>query len=86
MASYRLIWKPSAEKELRKLPREIIARLVAVAEALAVNPHPPGAKKLSGTDHAYRVRTGDYRLVYEVQSGELFIHIIRIGHRREVYR
>lgn len=86
MAFYRLVWKPSAERELRKLPREVIARLVALAESLAHDPYPPGAKKLSGTDYAYRVQSGDYRLVYEIVQGELIIHIIRVGHRREVYR
>lgn len=86
MASFRLVWKPSAERELRKLPREAIARLVSLAESLAANPYPPGAKKLSGTEHAYRVRTGDYRLIYEVHGGELIVQVIRVGHRREVYR
>lgn len=86
MASFRLVWKPSAERELRKLPREAIARLVSLAESLAANPYPPGAKKLSGTEHAYRVRAGDYRLIYEVHGGELIVQVIRVGHRREVYR
>jgi mRNA interferase RelE/StbE len=52
MACYRLTWKPSAERELRKLPREAIARVIELAESLAENPRPPGAKKLSGTDQA----------------------------------
>lgn len=86
MAFYKLVWKPSAERELRKLPREVIARLVALAESLARDPYPPDAKKLSGTGYAYRVRSGDYRLVYEIIQGELIIHIIRVDHRREVYR
>jgi mRNA interferase RelE/StbE len=86
MGFYKLVWKPSARKELRKLPREAITRVVELVESLAVNPHPPGSLKLSGTEHAYRVRTGDYRVVYEVQGGELIVHIIRVGHRREVYR
>jgi mRNA interferase RelE/StbE len=88
MASYKLVWKLSAEKELRRLPREMIARLhlLALAESLAKNPYPPGSRKLSGTEHAYRVRSGDYRLIYEVHGRELIVQIIRVGHRREVYR
>lgn len=86
MTSYRLVWKASAEKELRKLPREIIARLVNLAENLAVNPFPPGTRKLAGTHNVYRVRSGDYRMVYEVHGGKLIVQIIRVGHRREVYR
>jgi mRNA interferase RelE/StbE len=79
------VWKASAEKELRKLPRETIARIVNLVESLAVNPYPPGSKKLTGTEHAYRVRTGDYR-VDEVNGGDLIVHNVRVGHRREVYR
>ena len=86
MACYELRWKRSAEKELRQLPREAIARLVALAESLRENPFPQGSKKLAGTQNAYRVRAGDYRLIYEVQGNELIIHVIRLGHRREVYR
>ncbi|TAN51981.1 MAG: type II toxin-antitoxin system RelE/ParE family toxin [Methylococcaceae bacterium] len=86
MACYRLVWKSSAEKELRKLPREVISRLVELAETLVVNPFPLGARKLVGTANAYRVRAGDYRLIYEVCGTELIIQIIRVGHRREIYR
>lgn len=86
MASYELIWKPSAEKELRKLPREVIARLVELAESLVANPFPPGARKLAGSNHAYRIHSGDYRLLYEVHGGRLVVQIIRVGHRRDVYR
>jgi mRNA interferase RelE/StbE len=86
MAPYRLVWKESAAKELRKLPREPILRLLRLAEALAENPFPVGAKKLAGMQNAYRVRSGDYRLVYEVLGGELIVQVIRVGHRREVYR
>lgn len=86
MASYNLRWKRSAEKELRQLPREVIMRLLTLAESLTDNPFPSGAKKLAGTNNAYRVRSGDYRMIYEIQAGELVIHVIRVGHRREIYR
>lgn len=86
MASYKLRWKLSAEKELRGLPRDAIARLVGMAEALTESPNPPGSRKLIGADQTYRIRVGDYRMIYEVKDRELLIHIIRVGHRREVYR
>ncbi|WP_084684862.1 type II toxin-antitoxin system RelE family toxin [Methylohalobius crimeensis] len=68
MAAYRLIWKRSAERELRELPKVAIARLVALAELLTDNPYSPGTRKLMGTDHTYRVRTGNYRLVYSMEN------------------
>ena len=83
---YKLVWKRSAEKELRQLPREVIGRIVELAESLRQEPFPLGSKKLTGTRNAYRVRAGDYRLIYEVRGDELIIQVIRVGHRREVYR
>ncbi|PZN73294.1 MAG: type II toxin-antitoxin system RelE/ParE family toxin [Candidatus Methylumidiphilus alinenensis] len=86
MASYKLIWKRSAEKELRRIPQDAIARLLALAESLTDNPLPTGYKKLVGTEETYRVRSGDYRLVYEVRDKQLIIEIIRVGHRGSVYQ
>jgi mRNA interferase RelE/StbE len=86
MASYSLHWKRSAERDLRKLPREVIVRLMELAESLRQAPFPVGSKKLTGMQNAYRVRSGDYRLIYEVRSNELIIQIVRVGHRREVYQ
>jgi mRNA interferase RelE/StbE len=86
MACYSLIWKRSAERELRKLLREAIGRLVELADSLRTNPFPFGAKKLAGANQTYRARSGDYRLIYEVRNEELIIQVIRVGHRREVYR
>ncbi len=86
MDFYSLRWKPSAERELRKLPKPIIARLVALAEALRGNPHPPGAAKMANTQHTWRIREGDYRMVYTVRNAVLTVEIVRVGHRRNVYR
>lgn len=86
MASYKLVWRASAERELRKLPREVIGRMVALAASLAENPFPPGAVKLSGAEQTWRVRSGDYRLIYSVMAGVLVVEIVKLGHRREVYR
>jgi len=86
MTSYRVVWRRSAERELRSLPREWIARVVALAESLADDPRPRGCRKLSGAERTYRFRTGDYRLVYTVEDDRLVIEVVRVGHRREVYR
>jgi mRNA interferase RelE/StbE len=84
--SYKLIWKSSAERELRQLPKEIIIKLLTLAESLVQNPFPSGVKKMHGAQNTYRVRSGNYRLIYEVQGSVLLIQIIRVGHRQEVYK
>lgn len=86
MVCYKIVWKQSASKELRKLPKVAVARIVTLVESLAQNPAPPGVKKLSGTSHTYRVRTGNYRIVYNVASDVLVVEIVRVGHRKEIYR
>lgn len=86
MASYRIEIKPSASKELEKLPRQMVARIVAGIKDLADNPYPQGVKKLAGFDHTYRVRVGDYRVLYDIYENRLVIEIIRVAHRKDVYR
>ena len=85
MASYSLWWKHSAKKELKALDRQIIPKILAAVEALAEEPHPPGCRKLQGSHHLWRVRVGDYRVIYSVDAGVLCIEVIRIGHRQSVY-
>ena len=85
MASYKLLIKPSAAKELEAVPRKDRRRIVARIRNLSVKPRPPGCERLSGHD-VYRVRQGNYRVVYAVQDADLAVVIITIGHRREVYR
>ena len=86
MASYKIEWKNSAYKELQKLPRPMITRVVAAVSALANEPFPHGVKKLVGSEFSYRIRIGDYRVVYEVFADRLIIEIVRIRHRKDVYR
>ncbi len=85
MDSFKLAWKRSAVKELKQLPKEMVARIVQTVEQLADNPFPAGAKKLAGSQHTYRVREGDYCILYDVLSQTLLIEIIRVGHRKNVY-
>ena len=85
MASYKLQIKPSAVKDIEALPQKDRRRVVAKIQRLAANARPLGCEKLSGHE-LYRVRRGNYRILYTVQDAELVIVVIKVGHRREVYR
>ena len=85
MASYKLLIKPSAVKELEALPAKDRRRLVGRLQKLSSEPRPPGSEKLSGHD-LYRIRQGNYRVLYSVEDLALIVLVIKIGHRREVYR
>lgn len=85
MASYRLFFKASAEKELRGLPRPDMERVLRRIGALGEEPRPRGCEKLVGQER-YRVRQGDWRVVYEVDDAARVVRIFRLGHRRDVYR
>ncbi len=86
MASYTIEWKRSAVKELKQLPQDAIARIVKAVEQLSANPYPAGVKKLIGSEHTYRLRVGTYRVVYTLQANVLVITVIRVGHRKDVYK
>jgi mRNA interferase RelE/StbE len=83
---YRIEFKPSAAKSLAKLPDDLQKRIVRAVELLADDPRPPGVVKMAGDDNLWRVRVGDFRIVYEIHDGVLLVLVLRIGHRREVYR
>lgn len=83
---YRVEFKPSAAKAVERLPRAAQRRVLAAVEALAGNPRPVGYRKLEGALDLYRVRVGEYRVVYTVRDRVLLVLIIRVGHRRDVYR
>jgi mRNA interferase RelE/StbE len=84
--AYRVRFKLSAAEAIRKLPKAHQRRVIAKAEALADTPRPPECKKLHGSDDFYRIRVGDYRIVYAVEDQDLVILVVRVGHRKEVYR
>ena len=86
MASYRIDWKKSARKELRKLPANMIPRIVEAVETLSENPFPIGSRKLMGAEQTWRIRVGSYRVIYTVFSSLLVIEIVRTAHRKDVYR
>jgi len=85
VASYSVRVKSSAIKELESLPPKDLARVAMRIEGLATDPRPPGCEKLSGQER-YRLRQGDYRILYEVDDPRLVVTIVKVGHRREVYR
>ena len=85
MASYSLLIKPSAIKELAALPAKDRRKIVPRIEGLASEPRPRGCEKLSGLEQ-YRVRQGDYRVVYGVDDDARVVIVVKIGHRRDVYR
>jgi mRNA interferase RelE/StbE len=85
MASFQIEWKNSALKELQKLPRQIVTRVVAAVDDLSTDPYPHGVRKLVGSEHAYRIRIGDYRVVYHVFKSKLIVEIVRVHHRKDVY-
>jgi mRNA interferase RelE/StbE len=86
VTAYRVEVARRALKVLSSLPRQEQQRIRAAIELLAEQPRPPGCVRIVGEPHAYRVRVGDYRIVYEVFDDRLVIQVVRIGHRREVYR
>ena len=85
MASYELVFKRSVTKDLRALPNKDVARLLERISALADEPRPAGCEKLSGLER-YRVRQGDYRIIYEIQQQRLILLIVKVGHRKDVYK
>lgn len=86
MGSYQIEWKRSAVKELRKLPRLMISKVVAAVDDLTSNPRPEGCRKLVGSEDTFRIRVGDYRVLYNIFETRLIIEIIRVGHRKDVYK
>ena len=86
MASYRVDLTRSAEKDLRRIDRSQTVAIYNALESLEQEPRPHGVKKLVGADRTYRIRVGDYRIVYEIENDVLVVLVIRIAHRKDVYR
>lgn len=86
MTTYHVVIARRAVKALAALPRREQQRIRAAIDLLADNPRPPGCVAMTGEAHAYRVRVGDYRIIYEVLDDRLVVQVVRVGHRRDVYR
>lgn len=84
MGEYSVVLSRTAAKQLDKLPSQISRKLTGLIKHLAVDPRPPGCKRLRARK-GYRLRSGDYRIIYDVYDGQQLVDVIGIGHRREVY-
>jgi mRNA interferase RelE/StbE len=86
VAKYRILIKPSAVKEIEAIsPKKDRQRIVGRITKLADNPRPPGCEKLSGQEK-YRIRQGRYRIVYSIEDQDLIVYVVKVGHRKDVYR
>jgi mRNA interferase RelE/StbE len=84
--AYRVEFTPRAVREFKTLDKGLQNRLARRIDALAANPRPQGIKKLSGEDDLYRLRVGDYRVLYQIQEQKLIVLVVGLGHRSEIYR
>ncbi|TGL97490.1 type II toxin-antitoxin system RelE/ParE family toxin [Leptospira barantonii] len=84
MSEYSVLLTQSAAKQLNKLPENIADSLIQIIQGLAQNPRPIGSKKLKGRE-GFRIRKGDYRILYDIIDRKLIVHVIAIGHRKEIY-
>lgn len=85
MARYKLVIRQSVTKDFRSIPRKDIARILERIESLADDPRPPRCEKLSGQER-YRIRQGCCRIIYEIQDRALVVVVVKVGHRRDVYK
>lgn len=86
MRKYTVHFKPSADRQLQRLPLSVQKRVVGEVSALAENPRPAGVVKLVGDDNLWRIRIGDYRVVYEIHDNRLIVLVLRVAQRKDVYR
>jgi len=85
--AYRVEFSPASRRQFKKLPHTVQTALAARIDALAQDPRPGGAKKLAGGTHElWRIREGDYRVVYEIRGEILVVLVVKVGHRKEIYR
>jgi mRNA interferase RelE/StbE len=85
MALYKILLMPSIDKDLRKIPKTEQIKILKRIKALAVNPRPPGYEKLTD-QNKYRIRQGDYRIIYTIRDNELIVRVVKAGHRKDIYR
>ncbi len=85
MAKYEISVKKSAIRELDNIPKKELQKVIKKIKSLSSDPRPQGSQKLSHREQ-YRIRQGDYRIIYSIQDDDLTVHIIKVGHRKEIYR
>jgi mRNA interferase RelE/StbE len=85
MASYKIVVKKSVAKDLKSIPKKDVQRILSAIQQLADNPRPPQSKKLSGQER-FRVRQGNYRILYTIEDDQLVVCVVKVSNRRDVYR
>lgn len=85
MAGYKIYFRESVEKDFRTIPKPDLRKILRRIDSLAADPRPAGCEKLTGQER-YRIRQGHYRIVYSVQDKEVTVWIVKVGHRKDVYR
>jgi mRNA interferase RelE/StbE len=85
MAEYKIYFKKSVWKDFQSIPKKDLKKIMKVIESLSKDPRPSGCRKLSGQER-YRLRQGQYRIIYSIQDDEISIWIVKVGHRKDVYR
>jgi mRNA interferase RelE/StbE len=85
MAGYKVFFKKSVEKDFKNIPKADLQKIIKLVGSLAENPRPPGCEKLTGQER-YRVRQGRYRIVYSIEDNELTVWVVKVSHRKDVYR
>jgi mRNA interferase RelE/StbE len=85
MGRYKIVFRKSVTKDLRRIPKQDVRRILATIDSLSVEPRPPGMEILSGLEKC-RIRQGDYRIIYEIRDDEVIVVVVKIGHRKDVYR
>ena len=86
MVNYKIEISSSAEKALKKIPKKDIIKIVQTINQLAISPFPEGSRKLVGEENTYRVRKGNYRVLYEVLNKKLIVLVLKIGNRKDIYK
>ena len=84
MENYSIEIKKSAAKEIEKLPKTVLKRILNKIQSLSTEPRPSGCKKLTA-DEKYRLRVGDYRILYSIEDDKVLVYIVKVGHRKKVY-
>lgn len=86
MHDYRIFWKKSAVKDLKTLSKNIRSRIINIIDSLESDPRPSNCKKMKSLEHHYRIRSGNYRIIYSIFDNILVVEIIKIGHRKDIYK
>ena len=82
---YKVLISRTAEKQLKKLPHDVQRKLAAVIVSIGIEPRPFGSKKLSDSSSTYRVRSGVYRVIYDIYDREIIVSVLKVGHRKDIY-